>query len=139
VDALPPEVQQCVAALTGGMVALVFEHTISAVPRATLHFRPAAAPPLTIAIEHLRDAAWGFAHAPALRVTHRYAGRVRAVRFATVRSFDPVAPGQRVRVEVEIEGSAPVALEGDALFIGPVPRPPPAPTPQPPPSTALLS
>jgi hypothetical protein len=134
VDALPPEVARRVAGLSGGAVALVYEHTASAVPRATLHFQPPAAPPLTVTIEHVRDASWGFAHPPVLRVAHRYAGVVRAVRFATVRVFDPGGAGQRVRVEVDIEGSPALALEGDAMIIGPVPPPPPAP----PPSSAAL-
>ena len=98
--------------------------------RATLHFQPAGELPLTITVEGVGDATWGFGEAPALRIPWRYAGVVVAVRFASVRSFgesaDP-ARGRAVRVEVDIEGSPTIALEGSGVLIGPVLGPPPAP------------
>lgn len=103
---------------------LVFEPTVTAGPRATLVFHPRRAPPLTITVEGLHEAHWGFAHLPVLRVTWHFASPVRAVRFASVRIFDKPEANRALRVEVDIQGSPLLALEGDSLVVGPIPSVP---------------
>jgi hypothetical protein len=97
----------------------------------TLLFHPpSAALALTIAIDglHDHDAAWPFIQAPALRVPFRFSSPVRAVRFASVRSFGGDADAARtLRVEVEMERAPALVLEGEQVLIGPV-APPAQPT-----------
>ena len=80
-------------------------------------------PPLGITIERLFEAQWPFGAPPALRVLWRMQSLVRDVRLSTVRSF--VLPGSdpAVRIEVELDGAAMLALEGATLHLGPVAPP----------------
>lgn len=122
VDLLPQEVQRRVTELEGASLLLVFEAGRRA--RATLLFQPLRAPALTITVDAVRDPQWGFAEEPGLRVRWHFASAVRTVRLATVRSFGvPPPAGRAVRVEVELAGSALLALEGDGISIGPIPTP----------------
>jgi hypothetical protein len=128
-DPLPPDVAARVSSLAGGAVALLYDNS-SPRPRATLHFFPPGGSeiPLTVVVDGIREAAWGFDCFPTLRVPWRYAGSVRAVRFASVQSFDsPSGPSKAVRVEVDIDATPQLVLEGDSVTIGPVSAPPPTP------------
>ena len=91
-----------------------------------MYFYPPGQVPLTVTVDGIREAAWGFGCNPTLRVPWRYAGLVRAVRFATVQSFDGPPPRDKsVRVEVDIEATPQLVLEGESVTIGPVPGPTP--------------
>ena len=120
-DRLPPEIEERLARLAGTRVALLYEGADRS--RATVIFESPQQPPLTLTLDGVRDVSWGFASPPQLRVPWRYSGGVRAVRLATVRSFGGTMPGAvsaHVRVEVDIEGSPTLSLEGHALTLGPV-------------------
>jgi hypothetical protein len=115
---------------------------------AQLFLFPLKEPVLVLNLHAVRDPQWGFEQEPALKVVWRFSAPVKAVRFATVKSFAPAGegtvtagvgatvarPGESVRVEVDFEGAAMLALEGDGFSLGPIVVAP-AVTPSPPPFT----
>ena len=110
------------AALPGAELVLVFHPGPRALAQVFLF--PLHEPVLVLNLHAVRDPAWGFAHEPTLKVTWRYAARVKSVRFSTVKSYAPSpdagAQGPTVRVDVELEGAPPLALEAVGFSMGPI-------------------
>jgi hypothetical protein len=120
---VPIEVSARLARARGAPVDLWVEPEWPGGVRIALVFRIEGEPPLGITVDKLYEATWPFAQPPRLRVGWRMQSVARDLRLSTVQSF--VLPGSdpAVRVEVDLEGAAPMAFEGAVLHIGPVPPP----------------
>lgn len=134
-DPLPPNVERRLNALRGASLALVYEPFGRT--RVLLFFHPPGEIPLTIAIDAIREAHWPFAFYPSLRSSFRFGSVVRDVRLALSKSFGARGPRQAVRIDVDLEGGAPLSFEGEGVTIGPVP--PPTPSAPVPPSNTMWS
>lgn len=123
---MPPEVTARLDRARGAPVDLWVEPEAPGGVRATLVFRIDREPPLGVTVSYLYEAQWPFGATPTLRVPWRMSSIAKAVRFSTVQSFQLPGSNPAVRVEVDLEGSSTIVLEGGQMTIGPVPPPTPS-------------
>jgi hypothetical protein len=122
---VPVEVRERIERAKGTPVDLWIEPEWPGGMRVVVVFRTENEPPLGVTIDRLFEAQWPFAGTPRLRVAWRMQAIARDVRISTVQSFQLPGSDPAVRLEVELEGAAPLAFEGAVMHIGPVPLPKP--------------